>query len=218
MPAPLGCLASRGRMRHLFCLSQVRWLSYGVSARIVSHTDTCISFRHHSCATLDYLGISSLISSSILTLTHQGFRCRRTEDFAYNTTTCLIGALGLYLPWKEWFNKRGNKNYRIAFFLAMSGAGAAPLIHFAGLFGIKDTWKFYSALPSSSSPSVYRLAHLSGRMPSAGPVLYSLVAYVLGLLFYAFDFPEKVRPGGLFDTVSGFHVHYRGAVLLSCLC
>lgn len=132
----------------------------------------------HSCATLDYLGISSLISTSILTLTHQGFRCKHREGFYYNIAISAIGLLGLYLPWRPWFNRPDKKSARIAFFLAMSAAGTAPLFHFASLFGLHDTWKFYS------------------------PVLYSLIAYTLGLLFYAFDFPERVRPGGLCDTVS----------------
>ena len=37
---------------------------------------------------------------------------------------------------------------------------------------------------------------------SAGPVAYSLLAYIVGLTLYVSDFPERLAPGGLFDTVS----------------
>lgn len=98
----------------------------------------------HSCATLDYLGISALISTSILTLTHQGFRCLPAEDLMYNTATCLFGALGLYLPWQAWFNERKNKNWRIGFFLLLSGAGFAPMVHMGLSYGATSTWHFFS--------------------------------------------------------------------------
>jgi len=98
----------------------------------------------HSCATLDYLGISALISTSVLTLQHQGLRCRPSADLVYGTATCVLGCLGLYLPWKSWFNKRENKNYRISFFLALSAAGVAPMLHISALYGVGPTWRFFS--------------------------------------------------------------------------
>ena len=98
----------------------------------------------HSCATLDYLGISALISSSVLTLTHQGFRCYPAEDLLYNTVTCIFGALGLYLPWQAWFNKREYKNTRIGFFMLLATAGIAPMAHMAWSFGTGPTWRFFS--------------------------------------------------------------------------
>lgn len=52
-----------------------------------------------SCATLDYLGISALISTSIISLTHAAFRCDPATDLAYNVMTCVFGGLGMYLPW-----------------------------------------------------------------------------------------------------------------------
>ena len=168
----------------------------------------------HSCATLDYLGISALISSSILTLTHQGFRCAPGVDLTYNTATCLLGALGLYLPWQAWFNQRKNKNKRIAFFLLLAGAGAAPMAHMAGLYGAGNTWYFYresSRLSCCEGLCSFRLTRVYS--PRLGPVLYSLLAYIAGLVMYILDLPECLRPGGTFDILLHSHQFWHCAIV-----
>ena len=71
------------------------------------------------------------------------------------------------------------------------------MTHMAILFGVTPTWKFYSEMAQSS-----KIKSLAATEHISGPVLYSILAYLIGLVFYAFDFPERVYRLRLFDTVS----------------
>ncbi len=66
----------------------------------------------------------------------------------YSFTTLLVGLAGAILPWAEWFNKRENKNWRIAVFLTMCFTAVAPFSHAAFEHGLaKDRFVLQSHLP-----------------------------------------------------------------------
>lgn len=80
-----------------FLLASLICLGLSAAWHLASGCGTYSVF--HSCATLDYLGISALISTSIISLTHAGFRCNPAMDLTYNLATSIFGLLGMYLPW-----------------------------------------------------------------------------------------------------------------------
>ena len=49
-------------------------------------------------------------------------------------------------------------------------------------------------------------------LPS-GPVLYSLLAYIAGLVMYILDLPECLRPGGTFDILLHSHQFWHCAIV-----
>lgn len=71
------------------------------------------------------------------------------------------------------------------------------MLHISVLYGVGPTWRFFS-----KSPFCFDSGYDADMLVSPGPVIFSLLAYIIGLLFYTFDFPEVLRPGGIFDTVS----------------
>ncbi|OWZ74740.1 hemolysin [Cryptococcus neoformans Bt85] len=131
-------------------------------------------------ACVDYIGISWLIAASFGTVVYNGFYCQPKLTLFYCTTNMLCGALGSYLPFQRWFNERRNKHLRISFFLFLCFAMFAPMVHMFGQYG----WHKASAF--------------------VAPFMVSIVAYVIGLLFYAFHFPECKWPGK-FDIWGSSH-------------
>lgn len=131
-------------------------------------------------ACVDYIGISWLIAASFGTVVYNGFYCKPKLTLFYCTTNMLCGALGSYLPFQRWFNERRNKHLRISFFLFLCFAMFAPMVHMFGQYG----WHKASAF--------------------VAPFMVSVAAYVVGLLFYAFHFPECKWPGK-FDTWGSSH-------------
>lgn len=131
-------------------------------------------------ACVDYIGISWLIAASFGTVVYNGFYCQPKLTLFYCTTNMLCGALGSYLPFQRWFNERRNKHLRISFFLFLCFAMFAPMVHMFGQYG----WHKASAF--------------------VAPFMVSIVAYVVGLLFYAFHFPECKWPGK-FDIWGSSH-------------
>lgn len=43
----------------------------------------------------------------------------------------------------------------------------------------------------------------------------SACAYAIGLIFYGFNFPERLRPGGLFDTLLHSHQFWHVAIVVA---
>src|SRR5271156_896007 len=55
--------------------------------------------------TVDYVGISVLIAASILTVEYHGFYCQPIAQIAYMTSTTVLGIVGMFIPWLEWFDR-----------------------------------------------------------------------------------------------------------------
>ncbi|ORY47590.1 hemolysin-III related-domain-containing protein [Leucosporidium creatinivorum] len=126
---------------------------------------------HRGAACVDYVGISGLIAASVMGISYYGFYCKPQVASAYMVFSAVCGVVGMILPWKPWFNDREFKMWRIAFFLGLAGSALTPLAHLAYLYGLSNTVYFFY------------------------PVGLSALAYLVGLAFYAQQFPECSAPG-----------------------
>jgi adiponectin receptor len=124
----------------LFCA--LKCLVFSTLWHLLAGCATIGIFRRSAC--LDYVGISALISASILTMVHYAFYCRPELSLLYGSVVGVLGIVGMIIPWIAWFDKRENKAYRIAFFLCMCASALVPMAHAAWLFGLKETVVFFS--------------------------------------------------------------------------
>lgn len=104
---------------------------------------------------------------------------------AYMTFSGSLAILGMYLPWKPYFNQRSFKMWRIAFFLGLAASAVVPIAHSALRFGLLETLSWNAS------------------------VLPSVAAYLIGLTFYARQFPECAAPG-YFDSLLASHQLWHG--------
>ncbi|KAF8902924.1 hemolysin-III related-domain-containing protein [Gymnopilus junonius] len=138
------------------------------------------------CARVDYVGIGWLISASIGTVVHYGLQCHPEMGYAFLGLCFTTGLAGNIFPFMAWFNKREYRFYRIGFFLALAFSGIGPMIAISYLHGAKEMFEF------------------------VGPVFPSLVSYVVGLVFYAYHFPECIIPPNIqrrLDAIGGVGSH-----------
>lgn len=140
-------------------------------------------------ACMDYVGISVLISASLITMEYHGFYCQRIPQIIYMSFTCFLGILGVIIPWFQWFEKNENRYLRILFFISIALSGAFPCMHLAITQNVMRTISFYA------------------------PVIKSVLAYALGVLVYVFHFPECIKPG-VFDLVGASHQLWHVAILM----
>ncbi|KAF8512391.1 hemolysin-III related-domain-containing protein [Gautieria morchelliformis] len=123
-----------------------------------------------TAARVDYVGIGWLISASIGSIVYYGFGCRPQTAILYLSVSLALGIAGSILPFMTWFNERKNKKWRIMFFLSLVFTLIIPMAHLAAVHSLWDMYIFIKA------------------------ELLSLAAYAVGLIFYAFHFPECVVP------------------------
>ncbi|KAJ7873821.1 hemolysin-III related-domain-containing protein [Mycena olivaceomarginata] len=131
-----------------------------------------------TCARIDYVGIGWLIAMSIATVVHHGYATLAAWP-AYHPVgaACLVlcaaaGVSGNVLPFCDWFNRVENRLWRLAFFVGISFSAVAPMGGIAVLSGWGVMWRFIAPI---------------------GP---SLLYYVLGLVVYALQVPERFLGGG----------------------
>ncbi|GAA6056849.1 hypothetical protein JCM3770_003600 [Rhodotorula araucariae] len=129
------------------------------------------SHWHRGAACVDYVGISGLIAASVAGSTYYGFYEHPRLAMVYMLFNLVIGVTGMIVPWAKWFNEREYKGWRVAFFCSLAASAVAPVTHRALIYGLGPTVWFYS------------------------PVLPSVAAYLIGLSFYANQFPECCAPG-----------------------
>ncbi|KAG6919381.1 hypothetical protein DXG01_006930 [Tephrocybe rancida] len=122
------------------------------------------------CARIDYVGIGWLISASVGTVVHYGYRCYPVLGQTFLSLCFLTGLAGNILPFMDWFNRNEYRSFRVAFFLSLAFSALAPL---AGL-GLTHSWREMFAY--------------------IGPVVPSLISYLTGLVFYVSHFPERLLP------------------------
>jgi len=62
-------------------------------------------FKRMAC--LDYVGISVLISASVVLLEYYGFYCNDIWRNTYIAGTSILSIIGVCMPFSEWFNQNG---------------------------------------------------------------------------------------------------------------
>ncbi|GAA5876655.1 hypothetical protein JCM16303_003616 [Sporobolomyces ruberrimus] len=153
----------------LFVAAGMKCLLSSAAWHLLAGCATSSWFEGAAC--LDYVGISSLIAASVMAAEYYGFYHEANLATGYMIFSAIVGVTGMIVPWSAWFNLREYKAYRIAFFVALAASAIAPVTHRALLTGFVDTLWFYS------------------------PAIPSVLAYLVGLIFYAHQFPECCAPG-----------------------
>ncbi|KAI9469806.1 MAG: hemolysin-III related-domain-containing protein [Benjaminiella poitrasii] len=139
----------------------------------VYHTFICHSAHHVKTftATLDYIGITFLITASICMVVHFGFYCEPIPRARYMIFSCLIGSIGVILPFFKFFDTKRYRPLRIGLFVAMAFSSIVPLLHLSTLKGLVVTLSFLK------------------------PALVGCMMYTCGVIIYGKRFPEKFFPG-----------------------
>ncbi|KAI8988881.1 hemolysin-III related-domain-containing protein [Pilobolus umbonatus] len=152
-----------------FCLASLTCLL----CSSIYHTFICHSAAHVKSvtATLDYIGITFLITASISMVTHFGFYCESTPRNRYMLFSSLIGSIGVILPFFKFFDTKRYRPLRIGLFVAMAFSSVIPLLHLTSLKGAMAT-----------------MAYLK-------PSFLGALMYACGVTVYAKRFPEKFFPG-----------------------
>lgn len=120
---------------------------------------------------------------------YYGFYSHPALAASYMCFNFVIGVTGMIVPWQSWFNERKYKSWRIAFFVSLAASAVAPIAHRAAIYGGMETLWFYSALRVCRR---CRRSLLTSRV-LAGPAIPSVVAYLIGLSFYANQVSSKLR-------------------------
>ncbi|WVF66092.1 hypothetical protein IAT40_000831 [Kwoniella sp. CBS 6097] len=131
-----------------------------------------------------------LIAASFGTVVYNGFYCNPKLVLLYCSINAFCGALGSYLPFQRWFNERRNKHLRIGFFLFLCFAMFAPMLQLFFQHGYSKASTFVA------------------------PFGWSIIAYLTGLVFYAFHFPECKWPGK-FDRYGMSHQWWHAGIVLA---
>ncbi|KAG2195893.1 hypothetical protein INT47_002936 [Mucor saturninus] len=154
-----------------FCLASLTCLL----CSSIYHTFICHSAHHVKSftATLDYIGITFLITASISLINHFGFYCDPVPRIRYIVFSCLIGSIGVILPFFRFFDTKRYRPLRIGLFVAMAFSSIVPLVHMASMKGSHQTLLFLK------------------------PALIGAAMYICGVTVYAKRFPEKFFPGKL---------------------
>ncbi|GAB5589200.1 inc metabolism membrane protein [Umbelopsis nana] len=125
----------------------------------IYHTFICHS-KHaikSLTATLDYIGISILITASVLMTEYYSYYCRPVAKFRYMLFTALVGSTGVIMPMFPFWDTKRFRPVRIGVFLLMAFSSAVPVVHITFLNGFANTWDFLR------------------------PVWYSVAMYLLGV-------------------------------------
>lgn len=134
------------------------------------------SFRFR-CSCMDYTGITSLISASVLsteycTLYNHSFLLRIFIGF-----TAVSGLAGLILNWSPKFDVPEARCYRIGFFIGLALLGIGSCIYLLITEGLRPMISFFL------------------------PILYKSIAwYGIGVIFYGTLFPERWRYDVMFNN------------------
>lgn len=174
----------------IYLIAALKCLILSVSWHVMAGCSDACLFERFAC--VDYTGIAWLVAASVWTLVYNAFYCQPNLAMVYSLSTLVVGLVGAIVPWQSWFNDRRNKPVRIAVFLAMCFTGLAPFTHALLSHGFYKTVGFF------------------------GAILPSCLAYIFGLVFYAFQFPECIYPGK-FDVVGHAHQIWHISIVVAIL-
>ncbi|MBW0472349.1 hypothetical protein O181_012064 [Austropuccinia psidii MF-1] len=173
----------------LFLVCAIKCLVCSTAWHLFAGCGTLGPFRRLAC--VDYVGISGLIAASVISMEYYGFYCRPILAASYMSFTFLMGIIGMILPFQPFFDRPENKGIRIVFFVSLASSALIPLTHMSYLYGLIETFSFYR------------------------PALLSVVSYLSGLVFYATNWPERVKPGWVFDTLFHSHQFWHVAIVIA---
>lgn len=174
----------------IYLIAAMKCLVSSVVWHIFSGCASAKWFERAAC--VDYSGVALLVAASVWTTIYNEFYCQPNLALLYSLTTLVVGIVGAVLPWAAWFNQRENKPWRIVVFLTMCFTSLAPFAHAVFEHGLFETLNFLS------------------------PILPSLLCYIIGLIFYAFNWPERAWPGR-FDIFFHAHQIWHVAIVLAIL-
>ncbi|KAG0077538.1 hypothetical protein BGZ92_001879 [Podila epicladia] len=139
-------------------------------------------------ACLDYVGISVLIAASGIVTEFYGFYCDSFFRNTYIMATSIFGIAGVVVPWLSWFDRKETRMMRIMFFVSMAASMLLPVFHLFVTHGAFATlqWLF--------------------------PLMKATGCYVVGVIFYANQYPERAFPG-MFDHLGSSHQVWHLCVL-----
>ncbi|CAA91897.1 Hemolysin-III family protein [Schizosaccharomyces pombe] len=174
-------------VRIFFLLSAMKCLGCSV----IWHTFSSLSnYKHMRCAAcMDYVGISALIAASIISVEYHAFVCQGPLRFIFIAFTGTLGLIGIYTPWKKWFNEYKYRSVKIFFFVGLACSGLIPMITMFYIKGTRRTVKYLD------------------------PVFKSIFSYIIGVLFYGLHIPERFLPGK-FDIIGNSHQIWHIAIIV----
>lgn len=174
----------------LYLLAAAKCLICSVSWHVMAGCSDLDWFLCFAC--IDYTGISWLVAASLETLVYNGFYCQPKIIAAYTVGIIALGMTMAVLPWAPWFNDIRFRTVRILLFILMAFMGVVPFVHGAFLHGSGPMAKFFS------------------------PIIPSIFSYLIGVVLYAFRFPERLAPGR-FDLIGHSHQLWHVAIVLAIL-
>lgn len=93
-------------------------------------------FKRMAC--LDYVGISVLISASVVLLEYYGFYCNDVWRNTYITGTSILSVIGICMPFSAWFNLNGKWFYPIIWPLLQPRLLIAPRFIYCRIQVVED--------------------------------------------------------------------------------
>lgn len=133
-------------------------------------------------ACVDYLGITVLISASILTTEYTALYCHPFAQAFYMFITLISAVSGVIFACNPEFDKPQARPIRALFFCSFALAGLLGGLHASYYYGFWPTFTDYYL-----------------------PVIKSLLCYGTGVIFYGLLIPERWFPGSVFDYFGASH-------------
>ncbi|KAE8212504.1 hypothetical protein CF327_g3870 [Tilletia walkeri] len=174
----------------IYLIAAIKCLALSVSWHVMAGCSHPGWFEAFAC--IDYTGVAWLVSASVFTVIYNEFYCQPNLALFYSFTTLLVGLVGATLPWAKWFNTREAKMWRVTVFLSMAFAALLPFTHAAYEHGLSKTASFVL------------------------PIVPSLLAYILGIVIYALEIPERWAPGR-FDIFGHAHQIWHSLIIVAIL-
>ncbi|PWN27630.1 HlyIII-domain-containing protein [Jaminaea rosea] len=174
----------------IYLVAAMKCLVSSVVWHVFSGCSNAKWFERAAC--VDYSGVALLVAASVWTTIYNEFYCQPNLAMLYSCTTLVVGLIGAAVPWASWFNERSNKGLRIVVFLGMCFTSLLPFAHATYEHGLLKTLRFLS------------------------PILPSLACYIIGLVFYATNWPESRWPGK-FDLFLHAHQIWHVSIVLAIL-
>lgn len=136
------------------------------------HTYSCFAKLpvRSSCASVDYTGITILISASVISSEYCSLYHFPKLQKIVMTFTILCGLGGLTLNWSSYFDRPECRPLRIGFFVGLAFVGLTTFVAMCFNEGVMVSLKFFLPL-----------------------VLKSCTAYLAGVVFYGGLIPERWR-------------------------
>ncbi|KNZ44546.1 hypothetical protein VP01_904g1 [Puccinia sorghi] len=172
------------------------------------HTFSCHS--HKVCSTfgrLDYIGIVWLTVGSFYPSIYYGFFCHGKVIALYLTMITALGAFATYTVVSPAYRSDSGRRERTIVFVALGLCGIFPVTHGLISHGVRiaisSLTNYFLLTKRFISLSVVQLMGAAHRI-GLWWLLASGVMYILGAVFYAERFPERLIPGK-FDLVGSSH-------------